>query len=241
MTEGPELSESGSPIYRYQERRIPYQRPVEPECLEAIGDHIEEHLGTIDTVFHEVVSDLVHIDLHHVPPTPERNFHTLVTSGMSDSPMSAPEGMEACRYAELLACLPPEWPVEYEAFQDEGSYWPLRWLKFLARFPHEYDTWLWEGHTVPNGDPPEPFAPGTRFCCMMLAPPLLAPPEFQELRIAEGKTICFFALIPLYREEMEFKLKRGLEELLGKLDRRGVTELIDPNRRNLCKRRRWPF
>ena len=29
-------------------------------------------------------------------------------------------------------------------------FWPIQMLKFLARFPHEYKTWLGWGHTIPN-------------------------------------------------------------------------------------------
>ena len=40
--------------------------------LDPISSHIERHLGPIDNVLHEIVSDVVHIDLHHVRPTAER-------------------------------------------------------------------------------------------------------------------------------------------------------------------------
>lgn len=66
------------------------------ESIEAIGAHIERHLGPIHRVFHELVSDVVHLDVHWVQPTPERPWHNLVTSGMSDLAMSAPEGAGDC-------------------------------------------------------------------------------------------------------------------------------------------------
>ena len=46
-------------------------------------------------------------------------------------------------------------------FETPGGYWPYRMLKELARLPHEFDTFLWKGHTVPNGDPPQPYGPNT--------------------------------------------------------------------------------
>lgn len=33
--------------------------------MERISAHIEKHLGKITHVFHEVLSDQVHIDVHH--------------------------------------------------------------------------------------------------------------------------------------------------------------------------------
>src|SRR5262249_53710239 len=153
-------------------------------------------------------------------------YHTLVTSGMSDLPMSAPEGAEECRFAELLVSLPPDWPLTQAAFADERHYWPVRWLKMLARFPHEYDTWLWSGHSVPNGDPPEPFAPNTDLCCALLLTPVLVPDEFLTLPVADDRVIHFFGLVPLYAEEVEYKLKHGAEAFAARLADRGVTELL---------------
>lgn len=153
--------------------------------------------------------------------------------------MNAPEGASGCEYAELLVSLPAMWPLTREAFEDESSYWPLRWLKMLARFPHEYQTWLWYGHTMPNGDPPEPFAPSTRLCSMMLAPPIHYPPEFSTLDAGPGRTVHFWSLMPIYLEEQELKLRKGADALLERLDQAGVTEVIDLNRPSVASRRRW--
>ena len=60
-----EKSESGSPIYRHEARE---QEWVPPESsavhLEAIESHLEDHIGEIETVYHELVSDLVHLDVY---------------------------------------------------------------------------------------------------------------------------------------------------------------------------------
>lgn len=206
------------------------------ENIEQISSHIERHYGKIAMVFHEVISDLVHIDVHWVQPTVERPYHTLITSGMSDRPMATPEGAEDFRFGELVISLPPEWPISMEAFKDECHYWPLRQLKTLARFPHEYDTWLSFGHTVPNGDPAEPYAKNTKLCCALLLFPLLVDSAFWSLVVNPKKTIRFFSLVPLYRAEMELKLKQGTDPLLDKLGAHEVNELLNPQRVNVCKR-----
>jgi hypothetical protein len=41
----------------------------------------------------------------------------------------------------------------------------------------------------------------------------------------------------LYKEEMEFKLKRGGEKLYERFDREGVNELSDISRRSVCHKR----
>lgn len=36
------------------------------ENIDAISNHIEKYIGKIDCVFHEIISDKVHIDVHWV-------------------------------------------------------------------------------------------------------------------------------------------------------------------------------
>jgi hypothetical protein len=237
-----ETSPSGVPIYRYGESNKDWQPPShEDDSAEQIEQHIRKHVGNIETVYHEIVSDLVHIDIHFVMPSTPTGFSTLVTSGMSSRPMLTPEGAKGYEYAELLVCLPLEWPLSQEDFKDERNYWPIRALKYLARFPHSYDTWLWWGHTIPNGNPPEPFADNTRLCGMILSSPILLPEEFFELEVNASKTIRFFNLLPLYAEEIDFKLQKGTDGLFDLLDKNRVTPLINIDRPNVCKKSRWSF
>ena len=69
-------SESGAPIFTYSDGEKEWQSPHGEECIEEISNHITAHIGEIDMVYHEVISDTVHIDIHHVKPTLERPFHT---------------------------------------------------------------------------------------------------------------------------------------------------------------------
>jgi hypothetical protein len=116
-------------------------------------------------------------------------------------------------------------------------YWPIQALKFLARFPHQYNTWLWYGHTIPNGDPPEPFGEFTKLCSFILLRPQKVPSEFHELKISEEKTIRFFSIVPLYKEELAEKLSKGAEYLEGKLAAAGHSELLDPARPSVAERK----
>lgn len=245
MSDDLEYSESGQPILRHKPRANPFVPAVSAaEHCELISDHVEKHIGKVDHIFHEILSDLVHIDILIVAPTPQRDFWTLVTSGMSDLPMAVPPDLDNLRRAELMICLPRSWPMsgpndpDNSVWKDEANYWPIRWLKTLARLPHEYDTWLGWGHTVPNADPPEPFAPNTRLCCSLLLSPVTAPEEFGTMALNETERIVFYALYPLYREEMDFKLKHGTDPLVLRLSEAGVTELLDPHRPNTC-RKKW--
>ena len=230
-----EYSAGGSKIYRYEDKNPEFTPPAfDDSSLEEIEAHILKYVGKVETVFHELISDHVHVDVHIVPPTRLRNYYTLITSGMSDQPMNAP--FEDLRYAELMICLPPDWKLSEEDFKDDNNYWVVYWLKMLARFPHLYETWLWETHTMPNGDPPQPFAANTKMCCALLSQPMLFGEGFKKLRVRDDKTIHFLSLIPLYKEEMNYKLDKGIEKLYEKFDKYGVNELLDVTRRNTCQK-----
>ena len=234
-----ETSGSGSPIYRHEDQQrdaiIP---PAEDSAVEEISDHIEQHIGPIEMVFHEIVSDIVHVDIHWVKPGPDRPFHSLITSGMSDLPMNVPEGLENLRYAEVSICLPPDWPMSQEDFRDENNYWPIRMLKVMARFPHEYNTWLGFGHTIPYGNPPMAYADNTKMNSMLLMPSVLFGEAFQKLELPE-RSIHFYSLIPLYQEEVEKKLQQGVESLFDGFDEYGVNDILTVDRPNTVKRKKW--
>lgn len=225
------------PTLRHQAPK-PFEFAIgDSDNMEAISAHIDRHLGKVETVFHELISDKVHIDVHIVAPTPERPYYALVTSGMSDRPMTAPEGAEDFRHAELYLFLPADWPMGDEAWKNDDNYWPVRALKFLARFPHDYSTWLSYGHTIPNGNPPQPFADNTALSGFMLLTPMSAPAEFHELKITEEKTIRFYALVPIHADEMAMKLKTGAETLHQRLLEAGHGELIEPGRSSVVPKR----
>lgn len=218
--------------------------PTDVEAVEAITQHLGKFIGEPSNVFHEVVSEGVHIDVHVIGPTPERDYYTLVTSGMSDLPMNAPEGAEGLRYAELVLALPRDWapgPLESANLEDESLYWPIRLLGDLARLPHMHNTWLSFGHTVPNGDPPQPYAPNTELCCALLIPAVSFGPEFFTLPIRPDKTVFFFAVVPLYEAEVRLKLKKGADALMEALVKRPVPELIDPVRAEVVRKKRFLF
>ncbi len=113
----------------------------------------------------------------------------------------------------------------------ESSLWPAQWLRSIARLPHEEQTWIGLGHTIPNGDPPEPIA-DTRFIGVLVAVPFWMPEEFLELTTESGETIAMMFLIPLYPEEMELKLREGPAALVPGFDAIGLQPALDIRRRN---------
>lgn len=238
-----EYSESGQPIYRHTEIAKNELAPAfgNEDTIGRISDHIEKTIGPIESVYHELISDLVHIDVYWVKATKSRPYHCFVTSGMSDLPMNVPEGLENFKYAELCVLLPTSWfrgemttQSMQEHFTDENVYWPIRWLKIMAVFPHQYGTWIGYGHTIPNGPDAEAFAPHTRLSSILLLPNMHLGERFGELKINENKTIYFYNIYPLYKEEMDYKLKHGSDALIDKMSKYQVTDILQFDRPNCC-------
>jgi len=227
---------AGGNILRHKPRESDFTHPEHFAIhCEEIEAHLAKHIGPMHTVFHEIVSDLVHLDVLWVQATPERPFHLLVTSGMGDLPMSVPEGLEEFRHAEVFMALPPDWKVGEDA---EEHHWPIRWLKQIGRLPHEYQTWIGNGHTIPNGDPPETIA-NTKFVGVMATGHYPFPDEFFRLTTKDGASICFYQLLPLYAEEMDLKLEKGSEEILERFDKNNIGLVLDTQRRNVALKRGW--
>jgi hypothetical protein len=79
---------------------------------------------------------------------------------------------------------------------------------------------------------------------MMLANSALADEGFDTLELSD-RVVHFWSLIPLYREEMNYKLKHGfealLEQLASKVGGPEELEILHMNRRNACAKRFWLF
>jgi len=201
--------------------------------ISGISAHIERRIGRIHTVFHEIVSDDLHIDVYHVKSSLLRRCEVLVTSGMSAFPMSVPVESHEPRFAEIVTVLPRGWPLAKEAFADERHYWPVRLMKTLARLPHQGHTWLGFGHTVGNGSSEgamKPYADGTKLCAAALLPPSSLGRDFWCMKRQNEPEIFFWAAVPLYLSELDFKIENGIDPLLDLFDKNGVTDKIDPER-----------
>ena len=204
--------------------------------LQQIRSHVERHIGRIDRVF---PGDAVRFtaDVLYVKPINSRPYHTLVTAGMSSVAMQAPPDASAPRRIELMMTLPEAWKL---SDTDERTHWPTRLLQTLSRWPREHEGWLGWGRTVPNGDPPQPLAPRTALCGVIVAPSLLVPVTFYELDI-DGERVAFYSAIPLYREELELQAREGMAALLGRLLHDDINDVVDIKRRNVGKKKRFGF
>lgn len=235
------VTEGGSSIYHYEEKEnMGYRTPI---AYGTYGEEISNYFEALfpdreEIVFHELVSDLVHIDVYVRKPNEKQNFYVIYTTGMSDMPMTLPEGYtdrEDLKYSELYMFLPQSWscgesgkPLSDLEAKDS---WIIQYIKFLARFPHEYDTWLGYGHTIPNGPSYAPLCEGTRMGGVVLSQ---GGGNMECVNTADGRKINLLLVIPAYQEEIEYKLKYGMSALDEVFRKNELSMILDITRPNYC-------
>ena len=203
------------------------------EEMEAVEGHIQQYFGKVENVFHELVSPDIHVDICIVPPAEERDYYTLVTMGMGAHRMNVPEELAEYKLerAELAIALPADWKLDQESMKDEKWYWPIRLLKSLARLPINCDSWLGHGHTVENR---EAFADNTKLCTATLIGPQNTEEGGEACTLPGGEEVNFYQVIPLYEDELDYKLEHDVDDLLNKM--RGISFVVNPTRQNAITR-----
>ena len=197
--------------------------------MSAIEQHIQSTFGAFDQVFHELDSPDIHVDICVVPPSERRNYYTLVTMGMGAHRMNVPEELAEYKLerAELAIALPPDWKLDKDSMQEQRWYWPVGLLKVLARLPISNDTWLGFGHTM---EKQSPFAEDTELCAAILTGPQDMDLDTcgEVCTLPSGEEVNFYQVLPLYREEMEYKLEHDADALLERLA--AVSFMVCPDR-----------
>ena len=203
----------------------------EQEDWDAVEAHLERYFGRCDNVFHEIISPDIHVDIYIMAPTPERSCYVLSTFGMGAHRMNVPEELaeQKLERAEIIVTLPPDWKVTESG---EEWYWPIRWLKILARLPIQEGGWLGWGHTIANPDD-APFAENTKLCGLVLTQPQGFDEDAVCCPLPGGDEVNFYQMIPLTFEEMQFKLTHGAQPLLDRFTPEQLA-VVDIRRESVC-------
>lgn len=231
-------AEDGTSIYKYDEVSTDQADGV---AYTPYAEEITEHFSKVfsgreSNVFHELISDTVHIDITIMEPTEDEQFKILFTTGMSALPMTLPdeipdEDKELYCRSELMMFIPADWNLTEEGIKSENNYWPIRLMKQMARFPHLYNTWFGYGHTIPNYENYEPYAENTGLNGIVFT---MFKEEISIINTKDGNKINVYYVLPLYKEEIEYKLKHGMDALMEKLEN-AEWIILDRQRENTCK------
>jgi hypothetical protein len=190
--------------------------------------------GTVDPLsLQEIVPvhDDAHVAVNVICPNPQHPFLTLFTTGMSDRAMTVPPGQEAYQYAELVMHLPATWPHPRNG-DSADAMWPLEWLRKVAYYPHLHGTWLGGPTTIiSSDDPPVPLGANTQQTCLLLIADFA---DWSPMGLDDGRSVCFYTVVPLYTEERDFEKQHGIVPLLQRLRDRNCTTVVNVNRANVA-------
>lgn len=207
-----------------------------PNSVEIVDNHLDHFFDENEdiVVFDEIESEIIHRDIFFIKANQDRPYHILLSCGMSALPMNVPKDTESSEYVEIMILLPKEWNLEHDSFSDEKNYWPIRIMKEIMMSPHENKTWFGFGHTFGYEEDDE-FAEGVGFNSVMLAHSMELSDDFTQIQLENEKVVDIYTLIPLYKEELEFKKKNGAYALLEHFDKFGIQEIVEIGRKNVCK------
>lgn len=201
-----------------------------PKTLaEEVVAYFDEHFGPPRPQAQiEIVPSEPRIAIHLIPAAEDRKHVTLFTTGMSKHAMQVPDGTDDFRFAELFMQLPGDWPTDQKSLSNLKHAWPLQWLRSVAQYPRQNQTWLGGPVTIiANEDPPQPLAPGLRFTSLLVM-------ADQTFTSRDGRTIYLYRLTPLYTEERALEIKEGIGALLRAFDKFEISSVVDLNRPNVA-------
>jgi hypothetical protein len=191
------------------------------DSIHALADHYTQYFGPPHMVFHEKVSSLVHIDTYIFPATETRPYMTLATAGMSALPMTLPKEVpKQFSHDEVLLYLDYDWD-----FEAAIGYLPMTILRNVARYPHEFKTWLGPGHTIGQEGRVEPIMEASLLTDVLLRHPVLEEPPFAHVDLPGGNPCHFLWVVPLTVAESYVKRTDGTEAVEGLLSNAGIVTL----------------
>jgi hypothetical protein len=165
-------------------------------------------------------------------------IQVLMTNGLSNYQMPVPKKMQGQEFSELYFCLPSYWELNDE--NNEQFTWVISWIQRLCKHVIEKNTWFGMGHTIPAGKPPVSLSKTMKQNHFILSEPILLKEELKSITLESGKTIHFLAVIPIFEDEVDYKLGKSTYKFLKKLTSHGVSELLDDYRKT-CLKSKWRF
>lgn len=196
--------------------------------------YVNDKLGKFKHVYRELYSPDIHLDILIIPPTEKENYYKLVTRGMGAYKMNVPDIIknQGLDRAELVMYLPPNWDFN---FKKEENYWVIRQMKLIARAAIEENSWVGFGHSFSNDENATiPFADNTKFTSTILLNSLDNNFEYLNLDLGQKGKINFYQVIPIYKEELEYKQSHNIQDLMKQFSPEDLFPVVNINRKNYC-------
>lgn len=161
----------------------------------------------------------------------------LMTNGLHNYAMPVPEKFREFAHQELYFCLPSYWDLDDRS--NPSSNWVFTWIQKLAQHVTAKQTWFGPAHTIPCGNPATALSATMKQNHLYLTEPLFLARELTPLTLSD-RTVHFLGILPIFEDEMDYKLGKGPYKLQQKLNQQGITELLDDYRMTALKSK-WRF
>lgn len=146
------------------------------------------------------------IDILAFPPFGDRDFWTLITSGLSRVRMIPPDGSEIPR-------------IEIAIYAEEPGEGLIQLLWWLASRVREDREWITPGSTMTNGDPPETLFDDSCLDSFAFVQPLLEPDfTIPALYSRDGSPVMMLWALPISSAERQFLMREDVEKFYSLLE-----------------------
>lgn len=158
----------------------------------------------------------------------------IMTSSLSNYEMPVSEKWKGREFNELFVCLPSYWDLN--DLQNINSNWVYEWLFKLERFVLEKQSWFGPGHTIPCGNPPVTISHLLKQEYFIFLDPIFLESEMKPMTVA-GKNIHFLAIVPIFGDELDYKMGKGTQKFIRKFIQRKNDERIEEYRKSILSSR----
>jgi hypothetical protein len=167
-----------------------------------------------------------------------RKLTVLTTVGLSEYRMPVSDAYKGFEHNELCFCLPSYWDLG--DLNNPRCNWVFDQLRRLTQFVREKETFFGHGHTVAGSNPPQALSETMRQSYLMMAHPELLKEVLAPISQDE-RTVHFLCIIPLFRDEFEYKQARSTFKFLKKFHAKNFSEVLDDYRESAVKRKYYLF
>ena len=196
---------------------------------EALIDRLGEHrVQTMKNPVHpEQTLFVLYLELA-VPVT------IIMTSDLSDYKMPVTEKWKGREFNEIFFALPAYWDVNDT---DNNTLTAcFDWIYRLQDFARTKETWFGPGHSIPCGNPSVPISNLLKQDNFMFLSPMFLEDIFQPFALGH-KTVHLLAIVPVFSDELEYKMVKGTYKFVRKFYQKKFDERIDEFRSSMMNSR----
>ena len=160
-----------------------------------------------------------------------KKYFVICTDGLWKYRMPVTPKYEGKEHIELSVCVEDDWD-----FEEENNQWIPEKLEWLGNFLLDRKTWFGAGHTIPNGNPPKPLSRSVTQDHFFFDEATYMHEIFNPFYIDETP-VNFLFLIPVSKDELDYKHKKSTFVFKRKLANKNVHEVIEEFRPSIITRR----